>query len=357
MVDRSKAATLVLSLGGDQLLLGKHAKAIARFHEAIRLDPNCAEAYAWLGRAYRETGRLDEAERAFREAIRLKPGFALAHYNLGLVLATRGRSSEALEQYAILQEISPVRAERLLWVIKRRGKDIEPPPVANLESPETGGGTEMNQFDPMEGQDESQERDLDPRLVDTVADVFETEPAAPEPETAASGEDSESKDAAAVRAKDRAGPQIAEQRALTEVERWKQATTSDPRDPEAYVQLGQAYVKVKEFEKAAEAFEKAIANRVDFAGTHPESVRESVQICLSLGLCYERLGRFRDAARIYEQALDIDPDNASICFRLGLVMLVLNNRRKAADCYRDLVKLDPFNAEVLLKRLLRVFHK
>jgi len=142
-----------------------------------------------------------------------------------------------------------------------------------------------------------------------------------------------------------------------EVEKWKRAVASDPRDAQAHWQLGQTYLAAGEHGLAAEAIEKAITNRVDFAGSHPDSVRETVEMCLALGLCYERLGRFQEAAQTYEQALDADPENAETHLRLGLVMLVLNNRREAVQHYRDLARLAPQRATPLLQRLLRVVAK
>jgi len=59
---------------------GKLDEAIAEFREAIRINPDFAEAHYNLGKAWHGLGELDLAVAEWREAIRLKPDYALAHY-------------------------------------------------------------------------------------------------------------------------------------------------------------------------------------------------------------------------------------------------------------------------------------
>ena len=63
---------------------GDHDKAIADFTEAIRLNPNDAEAYYSRGCEYFEKGDHDRAIADFTEAIRLNP--KLRHENRILFL-------------------------------------------------------------------------------------------------------------------------------------------------------------------------------------------------------------------------------------------------------------------------------
>jgi len=366
MVNRAKTADLILALGGDQLLMGQHEKAIARFREAIQLNPNCGEAYAWLGKAYREIGRLGEAEQAFRDAIRLRAGFGLAHYNLGLVYVARGDFDRALEQYEVLHTIHPVRAERLLDVIKEQHSQAPRPLADRPNSQDAKGESAVGLFDkPLKSEGERGSQRAESRPAETVADVFEhpaaeaveLEPQGDREQPAPVAEEQPSREETAPSAEHPAAPAETPTVSSPEVEKWKRAVASDPRDAQAHWQLGQTYLAAGEHGLAAEAIEKAITNRVDFAGSHPDSVRETVEMCLALGLCYERLGRFQEAAQTYEQALDADPENAETHLRLGLVMLVLNNRREAVQHYRDLARLAPQRATPLLQRLLRVVAK
>ena len=107
-------------------------EAIAEYREAIRIDPDFAEAHLHLGVALEAKGRLDEAEDAyaghpsqqssaqgprqsrqsaraggepdvaiaeFREVIRLDKDHAWAHIDLGNGLEDKGRLDEAIAEY------------------------------------------------------------------------------------------------------------------------------------------------------------------------------------------------------------------------------------------------------------------
>jgi len=73
----------------------------SRIHltEAIRINPAFAEAYNVSGVNYMLQGQWNEAAGQFSEAARLSPDFALAHNNLGSALGTQGRLEEAISEY------------------------------------------------------------------------------------------------------------------------------------------------------------------------------------------------------------------------------------------------------------------
>jgi tetratricopeptide (TPR) repeat protein len=62
--------------------LGRIPEAIDQLHEALRLNPNNAEAHANLGLALLESGKPRESIPEFEAALRLKPEFKLAADNL-----------------------------------------------------------------------------------------------------------------------------------------------------------------------------------------------------------------------------------------------------------------------------------
>ncbi len=65
-------------------------EAIREWREAIRINPDLADAHTNLGVALDDKGLLDEAIKEYREAIRINPDNAIAHYNLGLALRCKG---------------------------------------------------------------------------------------------------------------------------------------------------------------------------------------------------------------------------------------------------------------------------
>ncbi|MBS0311506.1 MAG: tetratricopeptide repeat protein, partial [Proteobacteria bacterium] len=74
-------------------------EAIARYRQAIALQPNHANAHYNLGNALKEQGRMDEAIASYRKAVALTPNYAQLHSNLGDALQTQGRLDEAIASY------------------------------------------------------------------------------------------------------------------------------------------------------------------------------------------------------------------------------------------------------------------
>jgi Flp pilus assembly protein TadD len=82
-------------LGAIAAKRGGHEAAVALFQEALALRPDIAYCHNDLGLALAALRRLDEAEAAYREALRLAPEFAEAAINLALLVAAAGRWEEA----------------------------------------------------------------------------------------------------------------------------------------------------------------------------------------------------------------------------------------------------------------------
>jgi tetratricopeptide (TPR) repeat protein len=78
---------------------------LAAFEEAVRLEPEYAEAYNNIGLVYTQSGTDDKAEKAFRTAARLRPDFADAHQNLGalLIISDAAEAVRELEKAVALQ--------------------------------------------------------------------------------------------------------------------------------------------------------------------------------------------------------------------------------------------------------------
>jgi serine/threonine protein kinase/tetratricopeptide (TPR) repeat protein len=83
-------------LGAALLNLGQVDEAIASIDEAIRLEPGNGQAYQALGRAYwAGKGNFAAAIPAFRKAIELNPEAGYSYLQLGLLLAWEGQYEEA----------------------------------------------------------------------------------------------------------------------------------------------------------------------------------------------------------------------------------------------------------------------
>jgi tetratricopeptide (TPR) repeat protein len=79
--------------------LGQYERAIEAFNQAIRLNPELADAYYNRGTAYGVLGRYQRAIEDFNQAIRLNPELANAHYNRGTAYGVLGRYGNAANDY------------------------------------------------------------------------------------------------------------------------------------------------------------------------------------------------------------------------------------------------------------------
>lgn len=85
--------------------------AAAHFREALRVQPDIAEAHNNLGHALQKLGDLEGARAGYREAVRLDPELAEAHNNLGNVLYRLGRPAEAADAAAVAVRLAPDNAD------------------------------------------------------------------------------------------------------------------------------------------------------------------------------------------------------------------------------------------------------
>ena len=91
--------------------LGEYAQAIIELTEAIRLEPDHAMAYNNRGYAYQELGEYAQAMTDYTEAIRLKPDFAYAYIDRGVTYYKLGAHAKAITDYTEAIRINPDYAE------------------------------------------------------------------------------------------------------------------------------------------------------------------------------------------------------------------------------------------------------
>ena len=89
------------------LQLKRPEEAIGKFEQAIRIDPNYAYAYNGWGGALSDLKRPEEAIGKFEQAIRIDPNYAYAYYNWGNALRDLQRPDEAIGKYEQAIRIDP----------------------------------------------------------------------------------------------------------------------------------------------------------------------------------------------------------------------------------------------------------
>jgi tetratricopeptide (TPR) repeat protein len=96
------------------IMLGRAAQpeeAVLQLQEAVRLNPQSAEAYQWLGKAELRTGKVDLAIVDLNEALRLDPHNLAARRILAQAYAIRKQPDQAAKY---LQEIKPEEVPRTI---------------------------------------------------------------------------------------------------------------------------------------------------------------------------------------------------------------------------------------------------
>ena len=82
------------------------AGLIGQMERTTALDPDFAPAYDWLGMAYLQAGRYDDAIKAYERAVALSDGMAEIKAGLGHALGVAGRSAEARSVRDQLHELA-----------------------------------------------------------------------------------------------------------------------------------------------------------------------------------------------------------------------------------------------------------
>ncbi len=83
-------------------------EAIPMFQKAIRLNPNASTyTFVFLGHAFRNAGRFEEAVSAYKKGIQRAPDFIVAHIGLGTTYSLMGREKEAIAEAEEVLRINP----------------------------------------------------------------------------------------------------------------------------------------------------------------------------------------------------------------------------------------------------------
>jgi tetratricopeptide (TPR) repeat protein len=103
--DRSQAKAL-LDKGKQLYLDDQDTEAVDAFQQAVKLDPDLAEAHFRLALGYEALDKREDAESEYKKAVETykkhleaSPDDAEAHYNLGVTYANLGNYSEAIREY------------------------------------------------------------------------------------------------------------------------------------------------------------------------------------------------------------------------------------------------------------------
>jgi tetratricopeptide (TPR) repeat protein len=119
-------------------------------------------------------------------------------------------------------------------------------------------------------------------------------------------------------------------------------TKNEPKNADAWYNLGVACANLKRYNDAIDAYRQAIRINPKDAGSWN-----------NLGIVYDELKRYNDAIDAYRQAIRINPKDVSAWTNLGATYFVSGNRSAALDAVWELRRLDPEKADRLLNAMSR----
>ena len=235
--------------------LDRHDDAIAAYREALRINPELAEAWNNLGVAYSNINHYDDAVAALREALRINPEDAEAWNNLGATYRDLRRYDAAIAAYREALRINP--EDTKAWY--------------NLG------------------------------LVYDILDRYDAAIAAYREALRINPEDAESWN--------NLGVAYSKLGCLNEgVAAYREALRINPEDVYAWNNLGNAYGKLDRYDAAIAAYREAV--RIN---------PESAAAWNNLGVVYGNLGRPNDAIAALREALRINPEDASAWKNISIV--------------------------------------
>ncbi len=102
--------------GLEALQRGDTVSAISLLEQACQIEPNDFQSHLYLGAAYGQSNRHEEAVQSITRAVQLEPGNASARFNLGIALEHAGWPNEAVTvfQQAIMLQPDYLKASEAL---------------------------------------------------------------------------------------------------------------------------------------------------------------------------------------------------------------------------------------------------
>ena len=98
------------NLGNLYNATGEYAKAIQQLQKSIELDPDLAEAHSNLAIVYTKTGKIDKACAEYKKALQIRPNLVIAHYNLAVIYQKREELDLATKEFKQTIKFAPDHA-------------------------------------------------------------------------------------------------------------------------------------------------------------------------------------------------------------------------------------------------------
>src|SRR6266567_3920660 len=323
----------------------RYLEALAAYQQAIRIDPNHANAYVCRGHALSKLNRHTEAIVAFEKAIHLAPNDALPYTSKGYVLLNLNRHTEALAMFeeAIHHEPNNTLAYaikgKVLFKLKRYLEAIDTfeqiiqlePHNAHAYNHKGEVLLELNEYEDaiVAFEQAIHLNPNDPVFHNNKGEVFSYLKRYPEA-----------------------------------LEDYEQAIRLDPNYTIAYNNKGHALAKLKRYSEALSDFEQAIHLNPNYVKVynnkgnvllelerHSEALaayEESIRLApndtygyLGKGNVLIELKQYNEALIVCQLVINLDPNNAIAYYNRGNILAELERYSEALSAYEEAIRLNP----------------
>jgi tetratricopeptide (TPR) repeat protein len=302
---------------------GEKTQARNWFEQALKANPNDAEAHKYLGILDDLDGNLTNAEIHFRAAARLAPNSASARNNYGAVLLKLERMSEAAREFEASLRLDARQSNALINLAQIRYRENTP---ASLQS-----SYELFERAAALEPDSTIERSLV-----VIALRLKNKPSAAR-HYALYAAQASSMDAAN---RLELGGALYEAGLLNEAETELQAVlASDPANGAAVVLLGRVYLARGDHKAAGVLLETAVAKN-----------QATAAIYSLLAVVYEKVGRYENAIPAMRLAINLQPDSENYRFQYGLLLTNADAPAAAVIRLDEALKVFPRSPRLWLAR-------
>jgi Flp pilus assembly protein TadD len=113
----------------------------------------------------------------------------------------------------------------------------------------------------------------------------------------------------------------------------KKEVVKKPDEARAYFLHGCSYQELSMYKEAIKLYRQALKIKPNF-----------VEVYINLGIAYYKLGKYSDAIDAYRNAIKLKPNSASLYSKLGATQIIKGTYSLARDTLKKAVDLDPNNA-------------
>lgn len=116
-----------------------------------------------------------------------------------------------------------------------------------------------------------------------------------------------------------------------EIMRFQELVRKDPKNVDAWIQLGNVSMDTKRFHEAIDSYQKAL-----------ELNDKNLDVRVDMGTCYRNIGKPDKAVEEYRKAIALNPKHLNAHRNLGVVLAFdLNNKSEAIKEFEEYLKLAP----------------